>query len=175
MFAGCFVLCLFSWFSLFFSTDFSYTQLGRRGVWDSSHHTSTWDRVRSGTVRGGLTLPSNARAPSSTQGSFNPPVPPSEPGSALYYHLTQHDGPGRDVCQQRPTCGEYCYAFTQQQIQKSIYLLRLEKRYTPFVNKTTAPAPGCCSVCRACRWSLTMCLWFINIYYWRPLLESDSP
>jgi len=100
---------------LFFLADFSYAQLGGWGVWDSTHHTSTWDGVQSGT-RSGLTVPSDARAPSSTQGSHDPPVPPTEPGSALDYHLTQHDGPRGSVGQQRPACGKHYHACINQKV-----------------------------------------------------------
>lgn len=119
--------CWISWLSSSSFADFSYPQLGRRGVWDSSHYTSTWDGVWSGPNGSGLTFPSNARATSSTQGSLNPSVPPSEPRSALYYHLTQHDGPGRDVCQQWPTYGEHCNAHTPPVNQEVIYFLQPEK------------------------------------------------
>lgn len=88
-----------TFFFIFSLLDFSYAQLGRRGVWDSSHYASTWDGVWSEPVRSGFTVPNNARAPYSTERSINPPVSPSKSGSALHYYLTQHDGPGRAVCQ----------------------------------------------------------------------------
>lgn len=132
----CFLPVLCCWISRFFLflADFSHTQLGRRGVWDSSHYTSTWDGVRSGSIRCGLALPSNARAASSSQGSLNPPVPPSEPGPALYHHLTQHDGPGRGLRQQRPSCGEHRFSHTARANREVLW------RY-----HTSAPRETCTS------------------------------
>lgn len=166
--------------------DFSYSQLGRRGVWDSSHYTSTWDGVRYGSVGSGFTLSSHARASSPTQGSLNPSIPASEPGSALYYHLTQHDGPGRDVRQQRPTCGEHCYAYTalvNQEPKKSILFsaTRVVIHLPAHTNPTEALLQCVCHLWLQLQMWFTMVhpnqrTWSINIYCRRPLIsEAYSP
>ena len=95
-------------FRPFFSIDVPHAQFGRWGVWDSTNHPSTRDGARPGVIGGALSLPGGPGASSSTPGSLNPSVPPTEPRAALHYHLTQHDGPGWDCWQQWPTCGE-CY------------------------------------------------------------------
>lgn len=125
-------------------SDFSYAQLGWRGVWDSSHYASTRDGVRSRSVGRGLTFLSNARAPGSTQGPINPPVPPSEPGAALHYHLTQHDGPGSHVCQQRATCGEHSHAFIQV-VNQEVYLFAATREILicQHTKSCTSTPPAC--------------------------------
>lgn len=135
-------------FSFLLFTDISYAQFGRWGVWDPPHHTSTWDGDWPGPVWSRFTFPSDARAPVPAQGSLNPPIPSSEPGSALYYHLTQHDGPGRNVCQQRPTCGEYHRAYLPRVNQSPLVFCDASNMVLPHSHMSTQnPAVGLIDLC----------------------------
>ena len=97
----------------FFSIDVPHAQFGGWGVWDSTNHPSTGDGARPCVIGGALSLPGGPGNGSSTPGSLNPSVPPTEPRAAFHYHFTQHDGPGRDRGQQWPTCGERYIVHTQ--------------------------------------------------------------
>ena len=109
-------------FRPFFSIDVPHAQFGGWGVWDSTNHPSTGDGARPGVVGGAFSLPGGAGTGSSTPGSVNPSVPPTEPRAALHYHLTQHDGPGWDCWQQWPTCGE-CYIVHAQHARIIFHIL----------------------------------------------------
>lgn len=137
------------------SADVSHTQLGRRGVWDSAHHASTWDGVWSGPVGGRLALPRHAGAAGPAQGGPDPPVPPSEPGPALHHHLTQHAGPGWDARQQRPAGGT-CVLFRTRELLPA---------FDSFHQSSAALSDPVVSSCQArceCKPGLSTSLWLIT-------------